>query len=184
MTNADLEDSLDILQAGRQHPRVPVCRCWAGGPVPPGPEVNMQANIIGQFDDLLIAEAPAMRTWLQGKQWLKAGCEICGVTARWESGNRENFTSPPPKPGSRNPRCWCWPGKEQLERFDTSIAPADKTDRHQPPCGGAGRRPGRPGSGRGTAYPGIDYCVVEKKTRYCRPNTPTLSGSAADREIP
>jgi voltage-gated potassium channel len=36
--------------------------------------VSMKANVIGGFDELLIAEAPAMRTPIQGKTLLKAIC--------------------------------------------------------------------------------------------------------------
>ena len=51
--------------------------------------VSMKANVIGRFDQLLIAEAPAMRTWLQGKTLAESRLrEITGVNVVgiWEQG--------------------------------------------------------------------------------------------------
>ncbi|MEZ4551434.1 MAG: hypothetical protein R2874_13430 [Desulfobacterales bacterium] len=54
--------------------------------------MRMKANIVGRFDDLCIAEAPVMRTWMQGKTLAetrlrkKPGVTVVGV---WEQGKFE-----------------------------------------------------------------------------------------------
>jgi Trk K+ transport system NAD-binding subunit len=89
ISNADMENSVDILElAGSTHvfqfTRLlgnALARRVLGG--------SMTANIIGRFDELLIAEAPAMRTPLQGKTLAESnlrqitGVNIVGI---WERG--------------------------------------------------------------------------------------------------
>ena len=92
VTNADADNSIDILQlAGSTHVfqfmkmlGESLARRTMG--------MSMGANVIGKFDQLLIAEAPAMRTPLEGKTILQSNLrEKTGVTivGLWERGRFE-----------------------------------------------------------------------------------------------
>ncbi|MDZ7664055.1 MAG: NAD-binding protein [Desulfotignum sp.] len=183
VTNADLEDSLDILKlAGSNHVFQftqmlgrALSRRVLG--------ISMQANIIGQFDDLLIAEAPAMRTWLQGKTMAESRLrEICGATAVgiWEQGNS---TYPLLQPGSGNPLSWFWP--EPKNNWNNLMQPLLlKIKIRQTQAGpvvvlGGGR------VGQAVAEAlhirKISYCVVEKKPGIADKHPNFIHGSAADR---
>jgi Trk K+ transport system NAD-binding subunit len=92
ITNADSDNSIDILRlAGSTHVfqfmkmlGESLARRTMG--------MSMGANIIGEFDQLLIAEAPAMRTHLEGKTILESNLrKTTGVTivGLWERGQFE-----------------------------------------------------------------------------------------------
>lgn len=108
VTNADLDDSLDILQlAGSTHV-FQFTRMLGRALSRRVLGVRMQSNIVGRFDELLIAEVPAMRTWLQGKTMAESRLrEKCGVTAVgvWEQGM---FIFPLRTPVFWKPLFWCW----------------------------------------------------------------------------
>ncbi|MCA1792986.1 MAG: TrkA family potassium uptake protein [Desulfotignum sp.] len=183
VTNADLEDSLDILKlAGSTHVfqftkmlGSALSRRVLG--------INMQANIIGQFDELLIAEAPAMRTWLQGKTMAESRLrEICGVTAVgvWEQGK---FHIPTAATRIGESTVLVLAGtKEQLEQFDAAVAVEDKTqtDTSGPVVVLGGGRVGQ-AVAEALHIRGIDYCVVEKKPGIADKHPNFIHGSAADR---
>jgi Trk K+ transport system NAD-binding subunit len=183
VTNADLEDSLDILKlAGSTHVFQftkmlgrALSRRVLG--------INMQANIIGQFDELLIAEAPAMRTWLQGKTMAESRLrEICGVTAVgiWEQGK---FHIPTASTRIGESTVLVLAGtKEQLEQFDAAIAVEDKkqTDTSGPVVVLGGGRVGQ-AVAEALHIRGIDFCVVEKKPGIADKHPNFIHGSAADR---
>lgn len=89
VSNASDDDSVDILElAGSSHVYQftkmlgqSLARRVLG--------VSMRANIIGRFDDLLIAEVPAMRSSLEGKTILESRLrELTGITVAgvWERG--------------------------------------------------------------------------------------------------
>ncbi|MEA2059015.1 MAG: NAD-binding protein [Thermodesulfobacteriota bacterium] len=183
VTNADMEDSLDILKlAGSTHVFQftqmlgrALSRRVLG--------INMQANIIGQFDDLLIAEAPVMRTWLEGKTLAQSRLrEICGVTAVgvWEQGK---FHIPAPDTRITESTVLVLAGtREQLEQFDRSIALADnkETDTSRPVVVLGGGRVGQ-AVAEALHIRGIEYCVVEKKPGIAGKHPNFIHGSAADR---
>jgi Trk K+ transport system NAD-binding subunit len=89
VTNADSDDSIDILNlAGATHTfqfmkmlGQSLARRILG--------VNTGANIVGEFDTLLVAEAPAMRTPLEGKALMESrlrettGLTVVGI---WDRG--------------------------------------------------------------------------------------------------
>jgi Trk K+ transport system NAD-binding subunit len=183
VTNADLEDSLDILKlAGSSHVFQftkmlgrALSRRVLG--------INMQANIIGQFDELLIAEAPAMRTWLQGKTMAESRLrEFCGVTAVgvWEQG-KFHIATASTRIGESTVLVLAGT-KEQLEQFDASLAADDKNR-----AGAAGPvlvlGGGRVGQAVAGALHtrGVDFCVVEKKPGIADKHPHFIHGSAADR---
>ncbi len=123
VTNADLDDSLDILQlAGSTHV-FQFTRMLGRALSRRVLGVRMQSNIVGRFDELLIAEVPAMRTWLQGKTMAESRLrEKCGVTAVgvWEQGM---FYIPTADTRILETTVLVLAGtRDQLEQFDRSIA--------------------------------------------------------------
>ena len=119
ITNADADDSIDILQlAGSTHVfqfmkilGKSLARRTLG--------VSMGANIIGRFDQLLIAEAPAMRTPLEGKTLIesklreKTGLTVVGI---WERGG---FEIPQPQTRINSSTVLLLAGSaEQLKKYD------------------------------------------------------------------
>ncbi|MFP4040829.1 MAG: potassium channel family protein [Desulfosudaceae bacterium] len=184
VTNADREESLDILTlAGSTHvlqvPRLlgrALSRRVYG--------VSMTSNVVGRFDQLLIAEASAMRTWLQGKTLAESRLrQIAGVTVvgLWEQGR---FILPGPDSLIGESTVLMLAGtKEQLERFNRSID-GDRVD--QPARGpvlvlGGGR------VGMAIADKlkdqGIDFRVVEKKAGIAARDDRYIAGSAAGIEV-
>jgi Trk K+ transport system NAD-binding subunit len=186
VTNADLDDSLDILQlAGSTHV-FQFTRMLGQALSRRVLGVNMQANIVGRFDDLLIAEVPAMRTWLQGKTMAESRLrEKCGVTAVgiWEQGM---FRIPTADTRIRETTVLVLAGtRAQLEQFDRSII--RETDK----SGAVSDGPvvvlggGRVGQAVANALDlrGIDYRVVEKKPGISEKFNHFIHGSAGDRSI-
>jgi Trk K+ transport system NAD-binding subunit len=184
VTNADLDDSVDILKlAGSTHVfqftrmlGLALSRRVLG--------VDLHANVIGRFDDLLIAEAPAMRTWLQGKTMAESRLrEVCGVTAVgiWEQGQ---FQIPGPGTRIRESTVLVLAGtKAQLEQFDQSIASGDNlSDAGGPVMVLGGGRVGQVVADA-LALRGIDFRVVEKKPGIAEKRANFIHGSAADRNV-
>jgi len=181
ITNADKDDSIDILQlAGSTHVfqftkmlGKSLARRTLG--------MSMGANIIGKFDQLLIAEAPAMRTPLEGKTLIESKLrETIGVTVVgiWERGR---FEIPHPQTRINSTTVLLLAGSaEQLNKYDeifciyriylTANAPvlilgggrvghaaAEVLEEHQ-----------------------IDYRVVEKNPKFIENNEKYIHGDAAD----
>ena len=119
VTNADADDSIDILQlAGSTHVfqfmkmlGKSLARRTLG--------VSMGANVIGKFEQLLIAEAPAMRTPLEGKTLIESNLrEKTGITVvgMWERGR---FEIPHPQTRINSSTVLLLAGSaEQLNKYD------------------------------------------------------------------
>jgi len=184
VTNADAEDSLDILRlAGSTHVfqftkmlGEALARRVLG--------VSMKANVVGRLDQLVIAEAPAMRTWLQGKTLAESRLrQITGVTVVgiWEQGK---FMIPAPRTLIGESTVLVMAGtEEQLDRFDRSIS----QNTTQGPCKApvivlGGGRVGRAVADSLNAR-GIDFRVVEKKTGIASKDPRFIHGSAADLDV-
>jgi len=180
VTNADLDESLEILRlAGSSHVfqftkllGQSLARRLIGS--------NSRANVIGSFDGLLIAEAPAMRTPLQGKRLKDSRLrESTGVSAVgvWERGR---FQIP-------GPDTLIGPGtvlvlagsEEQLDRYDEVMGSAPATSAPVLILGG-----GRVGQAAAQVLEerGIGYRIVEKNSRLIKDNGNYVLGSAADLE--
>lgn len=180
VTNADADDSLDILQlAGSTHVfqftkmlgRVLGRRVLG---------VGMRANVIGEFDRLLIAEAVATGTPLDGKSLRESRLrEMTGVTVvgLWERG-QFRFPSAATRIGAHSVLVLAG-SEEQFSRYDELIA----AEGPPPPLApvlilGAGR------VGRAAAEVleerGIDYRIVEKNERLIQKDSRYVAGSAAD----
>lgn len=181
VTNADQDDSVDILGlAGATHTYQftkmlgdVLARRVLG--------VDMKANVIGSFDELRIAEVPAMRSPLQGRTLAESrlreltGVNVVGV---WEKGGIE-LPSPQTAIGASNILVLAGT-EEQLERYDLLMGPTGRDAEHTGPVlvlggGRVGMSVARTLSGRG-----IDYRVVEKKVLRNSDDGRIIHGSAAD----
>lgn len=180
VTNAELDESADILRlAGSTHVfqfTKMLGRGLARRVLGPG----MRANVIGQFDQLLIAEAAVMRTPLEGRSLAEsrlretAGITVVGV---WERGR---FEIPNSQTRINAATVLVLAGsEEQLSRYDEFI--------------GAHSRPGSPGPvlilgggrvGRAAAEllaeRQIDYRIVEKDRQVIERGDKFVLGSAAE----
>jgi len=181
VTNADADDSLDILQlAGSTHV-FQFTKLLGNSLARRVLGVSPKANIVGRFDQLLIAEAPAMRTWLQAKTLAESRLrQITGMTVvgLWEHGR---FRVPDPQAKIGESTVLLLAGTEtQLDRFDRTIG------------GSAGENPSKGpvvvlGGGRvGQAVArtlqerGIEYRVVEKRAGIAAKDDHFIQGSAGD----
>ncbi len=181
VTNADMEDSLDILRlAGATHVfqftkmlGKALARRVLG--------VSMKANVVGRFDHLLIAEAPAMNTWLQGKSLMETRLrELTGVTVVgvWEEGR---FLIPGLQTKIGQSTVLVLAGaEEQLDNFDSSIGFQEEKGPDTGPVLVLGG--GRVGQSVAKALDkrGIDFRVVEKKAGIASRNERFIPGSAGD----
>lgn len=184
VTNADQDDSLDILRlAGSSHTfqfttmlGQVLARRVLG--------LSMQANIIGRFNELIIAEAPAMRTPLQGRTLAESrlreltGVNVVGV---WEQGR---FKLPGPNTAIGMSTVLVLAGSaEQLAQYDTLMQPSGLDKEHTGPVlvlggGRVGMAVAQTLGGRG-----IDYRVVEKKELKDQDDPRIILGSATDLDI-
>jgi Trk K+ transport system NAD-binding subunit len=183
VTNADMEDSLDILElAGSSHVfqftkmlGKALARRVLG--------LSMQANIIGSFDELLIAEAPAMRTPLQGKTLAESnlrqisGVNVVGV---WEQG-AFRASSPQTRIGESTVLVLAGTA-EQLDRYDQRIGRHDSRNRVKGPVVVLGG--GRVGQAVAKALKKrrVDFNVVEKKPGIAARDRHFIQGNAGDLE--
>ncbi len=184
VANADVEDSVDILElAGSTHVfqftdmlGKALARRVLG--------VDMKANVIGRFDQLLIAEAPVMRTWLQGKTLAESrlrqttGVTVVGI---WEQGK---FRIPTPQSQISESTVLVLAGTAaQLDRFDRSTAhQAQENPNKGPVMVLGGGRVGQAVAGALNAR-GIDFRVVEKKAGIAAKDSRFIQGSAGDLEV-
>ena len=181
ITNADADDSIDILQlAGSTHVFQfmkilgrSLARRTLG--------VSMGANVIGRFDQLLIAEAPAMRTPLEGKTLIesklreKTGITVVGI---WERGR---FEIPQPQTRINSTTVLLLAGSaEQLKKYDEIFCIYRIYHTTNAPVlilGG-----GRVGRAAAEALEErqIAFKVVEKNPKFIETNEKYIHGDAAD----
>ncbi|MFY9940700.1 MAG: NAD-binding protein [Desulfobacterales bacterium] len=183
ITNADMEDSLDILElAGSSHVfqftkmlGKALARRVLG--------LSMHANVIGSFDELLIAEAPAMRTPLQGKTLAESnlrqitGVNVVGV---WEQGA---FRASSPQTLMGESTVLVLAGTaEQLDRYDEIIGSHGAQNRPKGPVVVLGG--GRVGQAAAKALKKrqVDFNVVEKKPGIAARDRHFIQGNAGDLE--
>jgi len=185
VTHADQDESLDILQlAGSTHTfqftkmlGQALARRVLG--------YSNRANVIGRFDELLIAEAAAARTRLQGMTLAESrlrertGVNVVGL---WEEGR---FS--PPGPGVRigETTILVLAGSgEQLRRYEALVALPGGTGAPAGPVLVLGG--GRVGMSAVATLKrmGVDYRLVEKTvSRTLRQDERVVQGSAADLEV-
>jgi Trk K+ transport system NAD-binding subunit len=184
ITNADQVESVDILDlAGSTHTyqftkmlgQVLARRVMG---------VSMKANVIGNFDELLIAEAPAMHSPLQGRTLAESrlreltGVNVVGI---WEQGR---FQLPDPMTKIGASTVLVLAGSEaQLEIYDSLMGASGLSREHSGPVVVLGG--GRVGMSVAETLGarGVDYRVVEKKTLRNKDDSRIIQGSAADLDV-
>ncbi|MBA7669539.1 Glutathione-regulated potassium-efflux system protein KefB [subsurface metagenome] len=181
VTNADADDSIDILQlAGSTHVfqfmkmlGKSLARRTLG--------VSMGANVIGTFDQLLIAEAPAMRTPLEGKTLIESNLrEKTGITVvgMWERGR---FEIPHPQTRINSSTVLLLAGSaEQLNKYDEifSVYRIYHTA-NAPVLILGGGRVGR-AAAEALEERQVAYKVVDKNLKLIENNENYIHGDAAD----
>jgi len=180
VTNADAKDSIDILELAGSTYVFQFMKMLGESLARRTLGMSMGANVIGKFDRLLIAEAPAMRTLLEGKTIIQSNLrEKTGVTivGLWERGR---FTMPQPQTLITSSTVLVLAGTaEQLKKYDEvfSIYSVNQVADATVLVLGGGR------VGRAAAQileeRQIIYKVVEKKARFIQNNN-YIQGNAAD----
>lgn len=178
ITTADVDDSLDILAlAGSNHVfqftkllGQALARRLIGS--------SIRANVIGRMNGLLIAEAPAMRTPLQGKLLRDSrlrettGVSVVGV---WERGN---FRIPGPDTLIGQNTVLVLAGTdEQLAQYDAAMG--KDLSRSAPVIILGGGRVGQ-AAAQVLDERGISYRIVEKNPKVVGDAAKYVLGSAAD----
>ena len=177
VANADLDDSVDILQlAGSTHVfqfMTLLGRSLSRRVL----KSSAQANVIGNIDSLLLAEAPAMRTTLVGKTIQQSrlrettGLTVVGI---WERGS---FLNPTPETPINATTVLLMAGTaEQLQNYDKHFGGYQKSLAPVLILGG-----GRVGRAAAEALEeeSTDYRIVEKNKRRIEDDR-YIHGSAAD----
>jgi Trk K+ transport system NAD-binding subunit len=143
--------------------------------------VSMGANVIGRFEQLLIVEAPAMRTPLEGKTLIesnlreKTGMTVVGI---WERGR---FEIPQPQTRINSTTVLLLAGSaEQLNKYDEifSLYRIYHTT-NAPVLILGGGRVGR-AAAAALEESQIAYRVVEKNPKLIQTNEKYIHGDAAD----
>lgn len=181
VTNASEEESVDILNLAGSSKTFQFTTLLGQSLARRVLGVSMQANIIGRFDTLFIAEMPAMCTPLVGKTLLESrirelsGVNVVGV---WERGR---FLLPSPENVIGLSTVLVLAGSdEQLMLYDEKFSRFEVSDAPVLILGG-----GRVGRAAAAALKerGIAFRIVEKKPRFVREGDDGyVLGSAADLE--
>jgi len=183
VANADMDDSVDILQlAGCSHVFQfmnmlghSLARRTLG--------TRTRSNIIGRFENLVIAEAPAMRTHLVGKSIRETGLrQATGITivGLWSRGH---FTLPRAETRIESSTVLVLAGSEEhLASYSAYVGEADTTTKASAPSlilGG-----GRVGKAAVNTLKeqGVAYRIVEKNPRISEEREDYIIGSAADHQ--
>jgi Trk K+ transport system NAD-binding subunit len=179
VTNASEDDSVDILELAGSSRVYQFTRMLGQSLARRVLGVSMRANIIGRFDELLIAEVPAMRSALVGKTILESRLrEFTGITVAgvWERGR---FKVPMADTKITSSTVLVLAGSDQqLAMFDEKFGGHETSDAPVVILGG-----GRVGRAAADALKGrgIAYRIVEKNVRNVREGeSEYVLGSAAD----
>lgn len=184
ITNADSQDSVDILQLAGSSYVFQFTRMLGRTLGRRVLGVSMKANVIGGFDSLLIAETPVMRTPIQGKTLAESklrqvtGVNVVGI---WEQGM---FKVPTPQTILGEGTVLVLAGnEEQLDQYDKLIGSHGYRNMSKGPVlilGG-----GRVGKSVAEALKkrNIQYRVVEKKTGIAAKDEHFIHGNASDLDI-
>ncbi|WP_448871180.1 potassium channel family protein [Desulfobulbus propionicus] len=183
VANADMDDSVDILHlAGCTHVFQfmnmlghSLARRTLGA--------RTRSNVIGHFENLVIAEAPAMRTPLVGKSILETGLrQSTGITivGLW---NRGHFTLPRPTTVIESSTVLVLAGSEQqLAAYDDYMGEAKTGAIAAPALILGGGRVGQAATST-LREQGVAYRIVDKNPRISEDREHCIIGSAADYQI-
>ena len=183
VTNADVEDSVDILELAGSNHVFEFSRMLGEALARRVLGVSMKANVIGNFDRLLIAEAPVMRTWLEGKTLAEADLrQVTGVNVvgLWD---KSKFMIPAAQDPLKSSTVLVLAGTgSQLENFDRSIGhDAEGGGNPAPVVVLGGGRVGQ-AVARALEESEVDFRVVEKRSAIAERDSRFIRGNAADRE--
>jgi Trk K+ transport system NAD-binding subunit len=180
VANADMEDSVDILRlAGCTHVFQfmnmlghSLARRTLGA--------RTRSNVIGHFENLVIAEAPAMRTPLVDKSILETGLrQSTGITivGLW---NRGQFTLPRPETVIESSTVLVLAGSDQqLAAYDAAMGEAKSAAASAPALILGGGRVGQAAVST-LREQEMSYRIVEKNPRIGEDQENFIVGSAAD----
>ena len=182
VTNADVDDSIDILQLAGSTYVFQFMKMLGESLARRTLGMSMGANVIGKFDELLIAEASAMRTPLEGKTLIQSNLrEETGVTVvgLWERGQ---FKIPKPQTRINSTTVLVLAGSvEQLKNYDKNFSIyRDYHTADAPVLILGGGRVGH-AAVQILEERQIAYKVVEKNSRLIK-NDRYVQGNAADLE--
>jgi len=182
VTNADADDSIDILQLAGSTYVFQFMKMLGESLARRTLGMSMGANIIGRFDKLLIAEASAMRTPLEGKTLIQSNLrENTGVTVvgLWDRGL---FKIPEPQTRIDSTTVLVLAGSaEQLKKYDEVFSIyRDYHTTGAPVLILGGGRVGR-AAAQMLEERQIVYRVVEKNSKLVQ-NDNYIKGNAADLE--
>jgi len=182
VTNADADDSIDILQLAGSTYVFQFMKMLGESLARRTLGMSMGANIIGRFDKLLIAEASAMRTPLEGKTLIQSNLrENTGVTVvgLWDRGL---FKIPEPQTRIDSTTVLVLAGSaEQLKKYDEVFSIyRDYHTTGAPVLILGGGRVGR-AAAQMLEERQIVYRVVEKNSKLVQ-NDNYINGNAADLE--
>ncbi|MFQ3574457.1 MAG: NAD-binding protein [Thermodesulfovibrionales bacterium] len=178
VATADSDDSIDILELAGASYVFQFAKMLGNALARRAVGSNLKANIIGRFGELLIAEAPAMRTPLEGKTLKetrlrdKTGVTVVGM---WERGV---FQIPLPDSLINDTTVLVLAGSEgQLKKYDEVIGSSYVFSEPVVIIGG-----GRVGSATAEALKGrgVDYRVIESSEELAENKEKYIFGSAAD----
>lgn len=178
VTNADLDESIDILQlAGSTHV-FQFMKMLGQALARRALGTSPRANVIGRFDRLLIAEAVARRTPWVGQTLAQSGIRPTtgvNVVGLWERGR---FESPRPESVITPTSVLVLAGtEEQLARYDDFMAGVGEVSAPILILGG-----GRVGRAAAAALEkrGLDFRIVENNPEFIEKDERYIFGSAAD----
>ncbi len=182
VTNANADDSIDILQLAGSTYVFQFMKMLGESLARRTLGMSMGANIIGRFDKLLIAEASAMRTPLEGKTLIQSNLrENTGVTVvgLWDRGL---FKIPEPQTRIDSTTVLVLAGSaEQLKKYDEVFSIyRDYHTTGAPVLILGGGRVGR-AAAQMLEERQIVYRVVEKNSKLVQ-NDNYIKGNAADLE--
>ncbi|GAB6112121.1 potassium channel family protein [Desulfomicrobium salsuginis] len=184
ISNADMEDSVDILDlAGSTHTfqfTKKLGEVLAGRVL----GLNTKANVIGAFNELLIAEAPVSDSPLQGKTLAESrlrqltGVNVVGVL------DKGQIRLPGPRTVIEASTVLVLAGsRAQLDSYDMHVGAGQSDPENRGPVlvlggGRVGMSVARTLAGRG-----IDYRIVEKKAPKIPGDERLIIGSASDLDV-
>jgi len=177
--NADLVDSVDILHLAGCTQVFQFMNMLGRSLARRSLGSTLQSNVIGRFEDLLVAEAPVMRSTLVGKTLRESGLrEATGVTVvgMWDRGR---FTLPGPDTAIDSSTVLVLAGSEsQLAAYD-DFAGERGSPSTAPVLILGGGRVGK-AAAEALRERGVAYRIVEKNPKLVTADHDHIVGSAAD----
>jgi K+ transport systems, NAD-binding component len=182
VADADLDGSIDILHLAGCSRVFQFMNMLGRSLARRTLRARTHGNVIGRFEDLVIAEALAMRTPLVGKEVRHlelrqaTGITIAGL---W---NRGYFSLPRPETVIESSTVLVLAGsEEQLVSYGAYIGETEMTV-SDPVLILGGGRVGKAAAGA-LRTQGIAYCIVEKNHRLSEEEEHCVTGSAADHQV-